>query len=339
MRTKVLSLAAVALSLALLGAGCKKPSTPSAAVENMKRAMVKVEQVAFELTASGSALAASVPSTGGASVDAVEARLSGQLQRGRQQVANGAGQFSIKTTGAQAMEAMGEYRMVNGVHYARMTALPALQGFDLSQFENQWFSFPGSMNDVMEKAEEKTLSESQIRDLERLFTDRTLFSSVTEVGTENLRGQNTTVYEVMLDEEEVVSVMQEAARITEEPFTDADRNEARETVRKWNARPGRLWIGNGDSYLYRVMMFLQAEQDEEGTVQIDLFDHNKPVPAVEAPAGARDFGSMMGGMFGGAFMGGASSPDRMMDLGSVPGLTPEMMQQYQDLQKMMLPPQ
>lgn len=337
MRMKVLSLAVLA-AVALMGAGCKKPAAPADALQNMKEAMVDVQQVSFEFATAGYTVAGQPGS--------VQARMTGHLQRGDQQVANGAGTFSLNMSGEQPMDAAGEYRMVNGVNYLRLTKAPVMPGFDLKQFEGQWFSFPSSAADFMEKPEEKILTERQISDLEALFRDSDFFASSSEAGAETLRGEATTIYEVTLDEEEIVRMAREAARITEEAFTAQDEEGVREMVGKWNTKPGRLWIGNDNSYLYRVLMHAPSDEGSEGMVQLDLFNHNQSVPAVEAPADAKDFGSLLGGMFGGGmmFMGtpqpipdaGAMTPPVGM-YGSVPGMTPEMMQQYQEMQKLYMP--
>lgn len=320
------------LALVLLGLGCKKPVANANVMQAMRAAMTEVHSAAFALAVSGSSEEAAVPG-----VDTFELGLTGSIRRGEAQVANATGTFSIKTDGEEKMEAAGEYRLVNNVSFARLTTVPAIPGFDLSQFKNTWYSFPTSTDRMMEKTEKgKDLSKQQIDALEKLVRDTEFFSSVEAVGNEELRGVATTKYRVLLDEDAVVRFMEESGRIMEEPVTEEDREEARKGVREWNANPGTLWIGDTDSYLYRL-----AGSMEKGTVQIDLYDFNKAGAAVEVPAGAKDFGEAMGAMFGfdlGSMMpasGDVGQGGAAMDFGNIPGLTPDMLQQMEEAQKMM----
>ena len=342
--------ATILLSLALAGFGCAGTPTVDV-IKEMKAAMLDVSSASYVVTIEGDGDLVDVPSstpssearTGGQAApiekpDTIRLELSGQTARGQSSVANVGGRFSASTTGEQAFSVGGEFRMVNGLRYVRLSEVPTVPGFNTAALKNVWIQMAGDMTDLLgEQAAPDALTEEQIKKFEKLFLDTDLFSEVTKVGEEVVRGQSTNMYQVILDAEAIAGMAEQAALIQAKTFSAEDKQDVLDAVAQLNMVPGKLWIGASDDLLYRTQFTMKKEGESgQGTVTVELYDFNKPVEAISAPEGAKSLESVIGSMFGFGMVKPSPSATQGLpgfDPSTVPGLTPEMLKQLQNFQQ------
>lgn len=330
--------ATMLFSLALAGFGCAGTPTVDV-IKDMKAAMLDVSSASYVVTIEGDGDLVDVPSaTPVEKPETIRLELTGQTVRGQSSVVNVGGRFSAATTGEQAFSVGGEFRMVNGLRYVRLSEVPTVPGFNTAALKNVWIQMAGDMTDLLgEQATPDRLTEEQIKKLETLFLNTDLFSEVTKVGDEDVRGQSTGIYQVILDAEAIAAMAEQAALIQGKPFSAEDKQEVLDAVAQLNTVPGKLWIGVSDDLLYRTQFTMKKDGETgQGTLTVELYDFNKPVEAISAPEGAKSLESVIGSMFG---LGSvkplpfATQGLPAFDPSAVPGLTPDMLKQLQNYQQ------
>lgn len=341
MKRSATTLFALMLGLSLAGFGCKATPTVDV-IRDMKAAMLDVQSVSYKVTVDGKGNLVDLPAA--APIDtmpeSLKLELSGQLAREESTLANTNGTFRVTTTGADAMTVAGEFRMVQGVRYFKLNEVPSLSDFDTKKIQNIWIKLAGDLTQVTgEETDPKALSAEQIEKLEKLFLNADLFSEVTLQGEESVAGNATNKYEVVLDAEVIAGMAEEAASVQGEAFSADDKQEVLDMVAELNTVPGKLWIGAKDSLLYQAQFTVKkaGSSDGEGVITVTMSDFDKPVQPMDAPADAQSLESAIGAMFGfGSVIAPSALPTQVpaFDPSSLPGLTPEILQQLEEAQRM-----
>jgi hypothetical protein len=318
--------------IAFLGFSCNQ-SNPEQTVERMKQSMANQTSAMLEVAFSGNAsVLEGEDSTALQSLqpgaEKVTFRFSGFFDRESEEIGDQQGEFSVEIEGSEPGKVAGQFRSVDRMTYVQLTDLDLGGEFasmvDSNAFLNTWISFPQGFSNPLQmddsmKEEGDQLTEEEAEALVKAFRDFSLVSEAEVAGSEEINGVQTTQYRVTFDEGGIQLFAEQAANITGEEFTEEDREELIETVRKMNDGNPMMWIGDNDNLLYRftVSPALQEEGEAEQRADVSLefsnFGEDVDVEAPESSQSAEElFSSMFGGMMGGMFMQQDEQEDAMM---------------------------
>lgn len=313
---------AVVVSTALLftGFGCKQKS-PEQVVKEMPVAMADIESADFWATFSGnpsifdeeanSSLQQIAPG-----IDGIEVSLSGQFNRDDQLLGDSQGTFSIAALGEKGFKVAGDYVGTESTNFFQLTEVMGLAElgipFDLSALLNKWVESPNDpeammmLEDAMEEDDEDELTEDQVEEIEELFMEATLFSEVADLGNEDIKGNATTKFKVVLDKEGILDFVTKASEVAEDEMNEEDRVDLGQLIDRINSGDTFMWIGTKDNRLYQFEAnpteLKGANVSQTAKLVFTFSNFNNPTE-VSIPTDAVPFEEVMAEVMGGSMFG------------------------------------
>lgn len=239
--------------------------------------------------------------------------------------------FSMKLNGSvsdgQEMggNANGEIRMNKDAIFLNISDV-GVEGEDIpSEYTDmfgKWYNIPLTPEDSKEiqsslafgAGEEMTPEQEELLSLmEEMFTEPKY------IGTENIKGEASWVYEASLDQESLIDVMKKYAENQGTPVTDDEIAEARQALKDVSVS-SKLWVGTSSNVITQMLINLDMTGDGEETpkgrisFRVTLADVGK-AQSIQVPSDVEEFpmemflGPLM--MMGG--MTATGGEDMMMD--------------------------
>ena len=234
----------------------------------------------------------------------------------------------------------GEAKVKDEVFYLKFITLPtipffAMAGIDLSQIKNQWIKI--DQDSMMKMAKEmageewtpemekiygeqsekqKALQKELQEKIKKVLKEKKLFVVKKELPDEKIGNVRVYHYLVALNNEEVLKVVSEMAKILEETmlkeygtaptFREEEfKEKLNEFLEKVGEIKGEIWIGKKDYLFYKVkgkkdIDLSKLDKKEEGSISIDLnleySGFNKPVK-IEPPSEYKEINEILPVLF------------------------------------------
>jgi hypothetical protein len=216
----------------------------------------------------------------------------------------------------------GELRMNDEAIYLFLDSLKLSDEEMPSEFTEmfgKWWNVPLPPETLAELESNLALSnESELTEEQKeiLALVEEAFSDPKYIGTENIKGEESWAYEVVLDTEALINVMKKYSESQGETVSDEDVVKAREDLKNIEVT-GKLWVGTKSNVITQMFINLKLTGDGKETpsgnitVRVAIGDVGNP-QTVETPSDSEEFpmemllGPMM--MLGGATPGASDIP-------------------------------
>jgi hypothetical protein len=217
------------------------------------------------------------------------------------------GEADVPEVGAQSLDA--EIRLSDGQFYFVLNDISDFGGqlptALISPFLGQWFfmELPADYSETLAaySGDESEMTEEEVA-LKELFKNTVLFSSVKNMGGEDVDGDSTTRYYVELDKDAFATYLVESAKIVGEEMTEQDLTDLREGLEYFDFS-GDIWISD-DSATFKKLAGTLTLNDVDGvsgdlSIAYTVNDIGETIE-VAIPEGAEEFDPL-------ALMGAAGS--------------------------------
>jgi len=334
-RKSLLTGGVIAMSTALVFAGCQQAAAPQKAPEQVvKDAMKNLTNVTsnqFELAVNGD-----LTGPQGETPNKVKFNVTLAGSSDLKDLMDPKINLKFDGSGnadAQSASGSAELRMNKDTLYFTLSKVDMQGGEAIPKeftdmYVGKWWKLPIPADtlkeftaNLPEGGSQQTLTPAQQK-LKDEFENTQFFTNIKFVGTEDVKGLSSYHYTADLDKTAVMNFMTQASAEQGSAMTDSDKKDMTDAMAKFDFT-GNLWVDSASGNLDQVSGDLKfthpTASDPTGTVTIrgTMWAFNQPV-TVTAPAGATDFPveSLMGGLMGGASMGGDMST---LDSGSMMG--------------------